>query len=176
MNIPEIFAENVFNEKAMKSALSPDVYRSLKKAVNENEPLDFAVAQEVADAMKEWAISKGATHYTHWFQPMTGITAEKHDSFISPVKGGGIIMEFSGKALIKGEPDASSSQTAELEPLLKQEATPRGTRLLTLLLKITPCVFPPRSVLLAGKRLIKKLRLSARLKQSTNARLKFCTF
>lgn len=108
MNIPEIFAENVFNEKAMKSALPVEVYRSLKKAVNENEPLDFAVAQEVADAMKEWAISKGATHYTHWFQPMTGITAEKHDSFISPVKGGGIIMEFSGKALIKGEPDASS--------------------------------------------------------------------
>ena len=108
MNIPEIFAENVFNEKAMKAALSPDVYRSLKKAVNENEPLDFAVAQEVADAMKDWAISKGATHYTHWFQPMTGITAEKHDSFIAPVKGGGIIMEFSGKALIKGEPDASS--------------------------------------------------------------------
>ncbi len=108
MSIPEIFAENVFNEKAMKQALSPDVYRSLKKAVNENEPLDFAVAQEVADAMKDWAISKGATHYTHWFQPMTGITAEKHDSFISPVKGGGVIMEFSGKALIKGEPDASS--------------------------------------------------------------------
>ena len=108
MNIPEIFAENVFNEKAMKSALPVEVYRSLKKAVNENEPLDFAVAQEVADAMKEWAISKGATHYTHWFQPMTGITAEKHDSFISPVKGGGVIMEFSGKALIKGEPDASS--------------------------------------------------------------------
>lgn len=108
MSIPEIFAENVFNEKAMKQALSPEVYRSLKKAVNENEPLDFAVAQEVADAMKNWAISKGATHYTHWFQPMTGITAEKHDSFISPVKGGGIIMEFSGKALIKGEPDASS--------------------------------------------------------------------
>jgi len=108
MSIPEIFAENVFNEKAMKQALSPEVYRSLKKAVNENEPLDFAVAQEVADAMKDWAISKGATHYTHWFQPMTGITAEKHDSFISPVKGGGIIMEFSGKALIKGEPDASS--------------------------------------------------------------------
>ncbi len=108
MSIPEIFAENVFNEKAMKQALSPEVYRSLKKAVNENEPLDFAVAQEVADAMKDWAISKGATHYTHWFQPMTGITAEKHDSFISPVKGGGVIMEFSGKALIKGEPDASS--------------------------------------------------------------------
>lgn len=108
MNIPEIFAENVFNEKAMKSVLSTEVYRSLKKAVNENEPLDFNVAQEVADAMKQWAISKGATHYTHWFQPMTGITAEKHDSFISPVKGGGVIMEFSGKALIKGEPDASS--------------------------------------------------------------------
>lgn len=108
MSIPEIFAENVFNEKAMKQALSPEVYRSLKKAVNENEPLDFDVAQEVAVAMKDWAISKGATHYTHWFQPMTGITAEKHDSFISPVKGGGIIMEFSGKALIKGEPDASS--------------------------------------------------------------------
>ncbi len=108
MNIPEIFAENVFNEKAMKAALSVEVYRSLKKAVNENEPLDFAVAQEVADAMKNWAISKGATHYTHWFQPMTGITAEKHDSFISPAKAGNVIMEFSGKALIKGEPDASS--------------------------------------------------------------------
>ena len=108
MSIPEFFAENVFNEKAMKAVLSPDAYRALKKAVNENEPLDFNIAQEVADAMKDWAISKGATHYTHWFQPMTGITAEKHDSFISPSKNGSVIMEFSGKALIKGEPDASS--------------------------------------------------------------------
>ena len=83
MNIPEIFAENVFNEKAMKSALSPEVYRSLKKAVNENEPLDFNVAQEVADAMKDWAIQKGATHYSHWFQPLSGTTAEKQTSFLS---------------------------------------------------------------------------------------------
>ncbi len=108
MNIPEIFAENVFNEEVMKSTLPSNIFSSLLSTVEEGATLDISVAQIVADAMKNWAISKGATHYTHWFQPMTGITAEKHDSFISPAKNGKVIMEFSGKELIKGESDASS--------------------------------------------------------------------
>ena len=107
MNIPEIFATNVFNEEVMKSMLPEDIYNSLRKTVEENSTLDITVAQAVADAMKKWAIEKGATHYTHWFQPMTGITAEKHESFIA-YKHGSVIMDFSGKELVMGEPDASS--------------------------------------------------------------------
>jgi len=107
-NIPEIFGSMVFNENTMKERLPKDTYNELKKTIDSGESLNSAIAAEVANAMKEWAIEKGATHYTHWFQPMTGITAEKHDSFISPTKDGGIIMEFSGKELIKGESDASS--------------------------------------------------------------------
>lgn len=106
--IPEIFGSMVFNENVMKERLPKDVYKALKKTINESKALDPAVANVVANAMKDWAVSKGATHYTHWFQPMTGITAEKHDSFISPTEGGNVIMEFSGKELIQGEPDASS--------------------------------------------------------------------
>ncbi len=108
MNIPEIFAENVFNEEVMKKTLPKNIFDSLLRTVEESASLDITVAQAVADAMKNWAISKGATHFTHWFQPMTGITAEKHDSFISPAPNGTVIMEFSGKELIKGESDASS--------------------------------------------------------------------
>ena len=107
MNIPEFFAENVFNEDVMKATLPPHIFESLHLTREQGAKLDITVAQAVADAMKNWAISKGATHYSHWFQPMTGITAEKHDSFISP-KNGSVIMEFSGKELIKGESDASS--------------------------------------------------------------------
>ncbi|MBO4941079.1 MAG: glutamine synthetase III [Clostridia bacterium] len=108
MNIPEIFGSLVFNETVMKERLPRDIYRALKKTINNGEVLDRAVADEIASAMKDWAIEKGATHFTHWFQPMTGVTAEKHDSFITPSGAGNIIMEFSGKELIKGEPDASS--------------------------------------------------------------------
>lgn len=108
MSISEIFATNVFNEEVMKAQLSPETFASLLKTVEEGAPLDINVAQEVANAMKDWAISKGATHFSHWFQPMTGITAEKHDSFISAPQGGRVLMEFSGKELIKGESDASS--------------------------------------------------------------------
>ena len=108
MYIPDIFAENVFSDEVMKSSLKKEVYESLRRTIDEGASLDDSLAQPVADAMKNWAIQKGATHYTHWFQPMTGITAEKHESFISPASGGGAIMEFSGKELIKGEPDASS--------------------------------------------------------------------
>lgn len=107
-NIPELFGEDVFNLKVMKERLPKETFKALKKTIDNAEPLDLSVANVVANAMKDWAVEKGATHFTHWFQPMTGITAEKHDSFISPTKDGGVIMEFSGKELIKGEPDASS--------------------------------------------------------------------
>lgn len=107
-NVAEYFAENVFNDAVMKQMLSDEVYSSVQQTISNNQPLDPTVADAVAAAMKEWAIARGVTHYTHWFQPMTGVTAEKHDSFISPDKNGGVIMEFRGKELIKGEPDASS--------------------------------------------------------------------
>ena len=108
INVPEMFACMVFNESEMKKRLSANIYASLKKTMVEGCPLELGVANEVANAMKDWAIEKGATHYSHWFQPLTGITAEKHDSFLTPVAEGKIIMSFSGKELIKGEPDASS--------------------------------------------------------------------
>lgn len=104
----EMFAMNVFNDAVMKERLPKATYKVLKKTLNEGKALELEVAEVVANAMKDWAIEKGATHYTHWFQPMTGLTAEKHDSFITPTDDGKVIMEFSGKELIKGEPDASS--------------------------------------------------------------------
>ncbi len=107
-NVPDYFACNVFNEEIMKNRLPKNIYKALLKTQHLGIALDADVAEVIASAMKEWAVEKGATHYTHWFHPMTGVTAEKHDSFISPTKDGKIIMEFSGKELIKGEPDASS--------------------------------------------------------------------
>ena len=108
INVPEMFGSCVFNDEAMRKYLPKGTYKELKKTIEDGKALDINIANVVAHAMKEWAIENGATHYTHWFQPMTGITAEKHDSFISPTSGGKVIMEFSGKELIKGEPDASS--------------------------------------------------------------------
>ena len=108
INVPELFGSLVFNDKEMKERLPEDIYASLKKTLSEGGEVDKNVANAVASALKDWAISKGATHYTHWFQPMTGITAEKHDSFISAMPDGTAIMDFNGKALIKGESDASS--------------------------------------------------------------------
>ncbi len=108
VNVPEIFGSMVFNESEMKKRLSKNSYKALKETMQKGVPLELGVANEIAEAMKDWAISKGATHYSHWFQPLTGITAEKHDSFLTPAPEGKIIMSFSGKELIKGEPDASS--------------------------------------------------------------------
>jgi glutamine synthetase len=107
-NIPEHFGELVFDDRAMKARLPKETYTAMKKTIEEGRSLDLGVANVVANAMKNWAIEHGATHYTHWFQPMTGITAEKHDSFITPTADGKVLMEFSGKELVKGEPDASS--------------------------------------------------------------------
>ncbi len=108
LSVPEIFGSDVFNEAKMKQRLSPEIYCAWKHCIDTGTPLTLDVANEIADAMKVWATEKGATHYTHWFQPMTGITAEKHDSFIAPAGDGKVIMEFSGKELVRGEPDASS--------------------------------------------------------------------
>ena len=108
MTVPEMYGSLVFNDKVMRDKLPKDIYKALRKTIDKNSHLELDVANAVAVAMKEWAVENGATHFTHWFQPMTGFTAEKHDSFISPVDGGEVIMEFSGKELVKGEPDASS--------------------------------------------------------------------
>lgn len=107
-DVPALFGSMVFNDATMQAKLPKDTYKALKKTMKEGKHLELDVANVVANAMKDWAVEKGATHFTHWFQPMTGVTAEKHDSFISPDKDGNIIMEFSGKELVRGEPDASS--------------------------------------------------------------------
>ena len=106
--VTDTFGSLVFDDRVMKASLSAKVYQSLKKTIDEGASLDLSVANAVATALKDWAVKTGATHFTHWFQPLPGITAEKHDSFISPAPDGRVIMEFSGKELIKGEPDASS--------------------------------------------------------------------
>ncbi|MBP5307999.1 MAG: glutamine synthetase III, partial [Clostridia bacterium] len=107
-NISELFGVNVFNDEVMQNVLAPETYEAFRSAVSENHPLSLEVANKIAKAMKDWAISKGATHFTHWFQPMTGITAEKHDSFLTKKRSGAVITDFKGRELIKGEPDASS--------------------------------------------------------------------
>ena len=106
--IPELYGSLVFTDKVMRAKLPKNVYKALRKTIENNTHLEVDIANSVAVAMKEWAVEHGATHFTHWFQPMTGFTAEKHDSFISPVSEGEVIMDFSGKELVKGEPDASS--------------------------------------------------------------------
>ena len=107
-SIPELFGSMVFDDKVMRARLSADVYHSLKETIRRGKKLDLSVANAVADAMCAWAVENGATHFTHWFQPLTGITAEKHESFLSPAPDSHVIMKFSGKELIQGEPDASS--------------------------------------------------------------------
>src|SRR3954465_1570655 len=108
VHIKELFGVNVFNEETQRARLPKPIFKALQKTIKQGAPLDPSVADAVATAMKDWAIEKGATHFTHLFQPMTGLTAEKHDSFISPAEGGNAILEFSGKELVRGEPDASS--------------------------------------------------------------------
>ena len=123
-NVSDFFGCKVFDDRVMKANLSAKVYQSLRKTIDEGAKLDIGVANAVAAAMKDWAVDCGATHYTHWFQPLTGVTAEKHDSFISPSPDGGVIMEFSGKELIKGEPDASSFPSGGLRATFEARGYP----------------------------------------------------
>ena len=146
--VPEYFGSLVFDDRVMKANLPAKVYASLRKTIDEGKTLDLSVANAVASAMKDWAVANGATHFTHWFQPLTGVTAEKHDSFIAPSPDGGVIMEFSGKELIRGEPDASS---------LRPEATPLGTPHPMPLSRKRACVFPLHSAPTVVKHWIRKL-------------------
>ena len=145
--VSDIFGTLVFDDRVMKARLPHDVYLSLKKTIDEGGRLDSQVADAVAEAMKDWAIEHGATHFTHWFQPLTGITAEKHDSFITPSPDGGVLMEFSGKELIQGEPDASSFPSGGLRP--------------TPLLRTRRCASPRPSVPTAARRWTKRRRCCA---------------
>lgn len=124
--VTEIFGENVFDDSTMRQTLPKDVYKELRKTIDDGLPLNRKIADAVAHAMKVWALEKGVTHFTHWFQPMTGVTAEKHDSFITPAGNGKVLMEFSGKELIKGEPDASSFPSGGLRQPLKPEGIQHG--------------------------------------------------
>ena len=146
MNIPDIFGENVFNDKVMRSSLPKEVYKSLRKTIDAGEPIDMSIADTVANAMKDWAVSKGATHYTHWFQPLTNLTAEKHDSFIEPSGGDVVIMQLTGKSLIVGEPDASSFPTGGS----RATCAARGYT------AWDPTISPPFSCPIRAKRWIKK--------------------
>ena len=151
MDVTKIFGSMVFNDDVMKERLPKDVYRVLHKTIDDGVHLQLDIANVVAEAMKNWAIEKGATHFTHWFQPMTGITAEKHDGFIAPEGNGRVLMEFSGKELVKGEPDASSFPSGGLRATFEA----RGYMHLS---KMTPCASPPRSVLTAARHWIKRHR------------------
>ena len=122
--VPEFFGSMVFDDRIMKAKLSSDVYNSLKETIDTGKKLDSSVANAVAIAMRDWAVANGATHFTHWFQPLTGLTAEKHDSFISPAPDGRVIMEFSGKELIKVEPDASSFPSGGLRATFEARGYP----------------------------------------------------
>jgi len=164
-DIPAMFGSLVFNDSVMRNRLPKETYKELKKTVAQVSHLDADIANVVAKAMKNWAVENGATHFTHWFQPLTGITAEKHDSFISPVSGGKIILEFSGKELIKGESDASSLPSGGLRATFEARAILRGTLLLMLLSKTGLCVFPQRFVLTAAIPSIKKRRFCVLCRQ-----------
>ena len=157
-NVSKYFGCMVFDDRVMKASLSSKVYQSLRKTIDEGEQLDSSVADVVAEAMKEWAVSKGATHYTHWFQPLTGITAEKHDSFISPSPNGGVIMEFSGKELIKGEPDASSFPSGGLRATFEARGYTTWDPTSYAFIKEKPYVFPQLFVLMEEKRWTRKRR------------------
>ena len=139
-DLTELFGSMVFNEDAMRQYLSSNSFSAWKECIENQTALDLAIANDIADAMKHWAIERGATHFTHWFQPMTGYTAEKHDSFITPAPGGKVLLEFSGKELVRGEPDASSFPSGGLRATF--EARGYGTPLPTPSSGTTPCIFP----------------------------------
>ncbi len=160
--VTDIFGIDVFNDTVMAERLPEETYAALKKTIENGEELDAQVAEVVANAMKDWAIEKGATHYSHWFQPMTGITAEKHDAFITPAPGGKVMMEFSGKSLLRANPMLPVSRTADFVQLLRHVAIPHGTVLLRhLYVKMRqglPFVFRRRFALIPVRLWIRKLR------------------
>ncbi len=167
--VSDFFGCHVFSEAVMKQKLPKAVFKDVYAAIHEGKRLDLAAANVVANSMKDWAIELGATHFTHWFQPMTGITAEKHDSFISPTADGGVIMEFSGKELIQGEPDASSFPSGGLRATFEAQRLYRvGPDVLRLHQGSASCISRPRSVPTAARRSTKRRRCCALCRPSTS--------
>ena len=171
--IPALFGSCVFNEETMQQYIQPAAMDAWRSCLQEGKALTLAVANDIADGMKAWALEQGATHFTHWFQPMTGFTAEKHDSFISPAGHGTIVMEFSGKELVRGEPDASSFPSGDYARHSRQEATPPGTPPPTPSSRTVRSIFRPSSSPTPEKRLTKKRRCCARLTRSAVRRCGF---
>ena len=169
-SVNELFGSMVFNESVMQSRLPKDTYKSLKKTLHTGVPLDLSIANVIATVMKEWAIEKGATHYTHWFQPMTGITAEKHDSFITPADDGAVIMEFSGKELIKGEPDASSFPSGGLRATFEARGYTAWDPTSYAFIKGKTLCIPTAFAPTAAKRWTKRRRCCARWRRSASRR------
>lgn len=167
-NVPDLFGSMVFNDTVMQSRLPKDSYKALEKTIAQGTHLELDVANVVANAMKQWAIEKGATHFTHWFQPMTGITAEKHDSFIAPDKDGRIIMEFSGKELVRGEPDASSFPSGGLRATFEARGYTVWDTTSYAFIKDGRCAFQPLFAHTAGKRWITRRRFYAPWRPSTS--------
>ena len=175
-NVADIFGENVFNDAVMQERLPKKVYKKLHEVMEEGKELDLETADVVAHEMKEWAIEKGATHYTHWFQPLTGVTAEKHDSFITaPMPNGKVLMSFSGKELIKGEPDASSFPSGGLRATFEARGytawdctSPAFVRQQEQLF-----AFLPHSVPTQVRHWIRRLRFFVPWKQSTSRHFAF---
>ena len=151
--IAEVFAKNVFSDAEMKKRLPEEIYSELKKRIGENQPLDLDIANSVADEMKNWALEMGATHYTHWFQPMTGVTAEKHDSFLD-VKDGEPILAFNANRMLR------ASRAAVFAQRLRRADIQRGIPRRTLLLKTKLFTYPQPFAHMAARRLIKRLRCS----------------
>lgn len=163
--VPEYFGSMVFDDSSMRARLPKETYKALKKTMQDGKSLAPDVANIVANAMKDWAIEKGATHYTHWFQPMTGITAEKHDSFISPTSDGNIIMEFSGKELVRGEPDASSFPSGGLRNTFEARGYTAWDPTSYAFIKEGILSIPPHSAHTADTRSTKKPRFCAQWRQ-----------
>ena len=174
MNIPEIYGSMVFNDKVMRERLPKDIYKAVRKTSKNGTHLELDVANTVAAVMKEWAIEKGATHFTHWFQPMTGLTAEKHDGFISPTEDGQVIMDFSGKELVKGEPDASSFPSGGLRATFEARGYTAWDPSSPAFVKDGSLYIP--TAFCSEKRWIRRLRSCAPWKLFQTQRSKYCTF
>ena len=172
-NVAEIFGEKVFNLPTMKARLPKDIYKSLLKTINDGSKLDISVAEVVANAMKDWALENGCTHYTHWFQPMTGLTAEKHDSFIQPTDDRTVIMEFSGKELVMGEPDASSFPSGGLRATFEARGYTAWDPTSFAFIKDHSLYIPTSFVSYTGEVLDKKLLYFAVRPQSTRLQEEF---
>ena len=159
--LTEIFASNVFSESIMRERLPKETFTDLMQTIQNGDELEYSTAMTVAACMKEWAVEKGATHYCHWFQPMTGVTAEKHNSFISPIQGGKAILEFSGKELIRGESDASSFPSGGLRATFEARGYTHGIRHRVPLSSIKPSIFLLLSALIRALRWIRRPRSCA---------------